>query len=160
MALENVGKQVVSFSQDGKVRCNCLEDKSMTEQTHMIHCHDVLFSAMPHTKSSSLADLLFMAHPEILPSHPEKHPMTIALFLHGNPSSHRRPASHPCCIPSARGQTALHLATENGHAAVVEQMISTGATVDAANNKRRGPGRVFGLSGADEVMEGVLYIGG
>ena len=25
------------------VRCNCWKDKSMIEQTHMIHGHDVLF---------------------------------------------------------------------------------------------------------------------
>ena len=40
--------------------------------------------------------------------------------------------------------TALHKAAENGHDAVVEQLISAGATVDVANNDGRGPGRVFG----------------
>ena len=111
----------------------------------MIHCHDVLFSAMPRTESSSLADLLSMAHPEILPSHPKKHPMTIALFLHGSPSSHRRPASRSCCISSAQGRTALHYAAQSGHAALVKQMISAGAMVDAATDEGRGPGRAFEL---------------
>jgi len=35
----------------------------------------------------------------------------------------------------------------NGHAAVVEQLISAGAKVDAASNSGRGPGRVFGSFG-------------
>ncbi|CAL1142940.1 unnamed protein product [Cladocopium goreaui] len=38
------------------------------------------------------------------------------------------------------GETALHFAARDGHAAVVEQLISAGATVDAANKYRRGPG--------------------
>ena len=46
-------------------------------------------------------------------------------------------------ILDARGVTALHEATAKGHAAVVEQLISAGAKVDAANNHGRGPGRVF-----------------
>ena len=50
----------------------------------------------------------------------------------------------PRRILGARGQTALHPAAENGHAAVVEQLISAGATVHAANKAGRGPGRVFG----------------
>ena len=55
----------------------------------------------------------------------------------------------PRRILGARGYTALHWAAEGGlhsHAAVVEQLISAGATVDAANysNYGRGPGRVFG----------------
>ena len=49
-------------------------------------------------------------------------------------------ASHP----GRRGDTALHRAAWEGHAAVVEQLISAGATVDAADNKGRGPGRVSG----------------
>ena len=50
----------------------------------------------------------------------------------------------PRRILGARGVTALHRAARNGHAAVVEQLISAGATVDAADNNGRGPGRVFG----------------
>ena len=50
----------------------------------------------------------------------------------------------PRRILGARGWTALHRAAENGHAAVVEQLISAGATVDAASNDGRGPGRVSG----------------
>ena len=49
-------------------------------------------------------------------------------------------ASHP----RLRGTTALHYAADNDHAAVVEQLISAGANVDAADNDGRGPGRVFG----------------
>ena len=50
----------------------------------------------------------------------------------------------PRRILSARGVTALHFAALNGHAAVVEQLISAGAPVDAADDVGRGPGRVFG----------------
>jgi len=58
--------------------------------------------------------------------------------------------------------TALHLAAQKGHAAVVEQLISAGATVDAADKYGRGPGRVFGSfrSGSDEVMEGAPTLAG
>ena len=48
------------------------------------------------------------------------------------------------CIIGARGGTALHLAAADGHAAVVELLISAGARVDAADQYGRGPGRVFG----------------
>ena len=50
----------------------------------------------------------------------------------------------PRRILDARGVTALHYAARNGRAAVVEQLISAGATVDAATNDGRGLGRVFG----------------
>ena len=50
----------------------------------------------------------------------------------------------PRRILGARGETALHRAALEGHAAVVEQLISAGAKVDAANKAGRGPGRVFG----------------
>ena len=50
----------------------------------------------------------------------------------------------PGRILGARGLTALHEAAAKGHAAVVEQLISAGATVDAADDVGRGPGRVFG----------------
>ena len=50
----------------------------------------------------------------------------------------------PRRILGARGEMPLHFAAQKGHAAVVEQLISAGATVDAANNDGRGLGRVFG----------------
>ena len=59
----------------------------------------------------------------------------------------RRQPQLPRCprrIFGARGKTPLHYAAGNGHAAVVEQLISAGAAVDAADTFRRGPGRVFG----------------
>ena len=58
--------------------------------------------------------------------------------------------------------TPLHWAAEKGQAAVVELLISAGATVDLVDENGRGPGRVFSScfwGGADEVTEGVLYIG-
>ena len=59
----------------------------------------------------------------------------------------RRQPQLPCRrrrILGARGRTPLHYAAMKGQAAVVEQLISAGATVDAAGNDGRGPGRVFG----------------
>ena len=50
----------------------------------------------------------------------------------------------PRSILGARGWTPLHWAAQKGHAAVVEQLISAGATVDAADRDGRGLGRVFG----------------
>ena len=50
----------------------------------------------------------------------------------------------PRRILGARGETALHFAAHKGHAVVVELLISAGATVDAADRRGRGPGRVFG----------------
>ena len=44
----------------------------------------------------------------------------------------------------ARGETPLHRAALHGRAAVVEQLISAGAKVDAVDNDGRGLGRVFG----------------
>ena len=43
-----------------------------------------------------------------------------------------------------RGETPLHRAALHGRAAVVEQLISAGAKVDAVDNDGRGLGRVFG----------------
>ena len=63
------------------------------------------------------------------------------------------------CILGARGQTALHGAAKYGDAAVVEQLISAGATVDAASNAQSGVRRLFG-SGSGEVMEGVRTLAG
>ena len=50
----------------------------------------------------------------------------------------------PRRILGARGNSALHYAAQNGHAAVVELLISAGATVDAADEDGRGLGEVFG----------------
>lgn len=47
--------------------------------------------------------------------------------------------------PRSRGETALHRAAESGHAAVIEQLISAGAKVDAAAHNGHGPGRVLEL---------------
>ena len=72
----------------------------------------------------------------------------------------RRQPQLPRCprrIFGARGQTALHWAAREGQAAVVEQLISAGATVDVADDDGRGPGRVFG-SGSGEVIEGVCTL--
>ena len=55
-----------------------------------------------------------------------------------------QPPRLPRRILGARGTTVLHLAAQRGHAAVVEQLLSAGATVDAADEHGRGPGRVFG----------------
>ena len=66
--------------------------------------------------------------------------MTIRLVSRRQPQPPRRLPR----IPGARGKTALHWAAENSHCAVVEQLISAGATVDAAEDNGRGPGRVFG----------------
>jgi len=73
-----------------------------------------------------------------LPNNPEKHPSATPCF-----STAAAAARLPRRILGARGNTALHRAAEKGHAAVVEQLISAGATVDAANKNGRGLGRVF-----------------
>ena len=66
--------------------------------------------------------------------------MIIRFASRRQPQLPRRPRR----IPGARGYTALHFAAGNGHAAVVEQLISAGAQVDAAESVGRGLGRVFG----------------
>ena len=65
--------------------------------------------------------------------------MTIRLVSPRQPQPPRLPPR----ILGARGNTALHWAAREGHAAVVEQLISAGAKVDAANNEGRGPGKGF-----------------
>ena len=66
--------------------------------------------------------------------------MTIRFVSRRQPQLPHRPRR----ILGARGRTALHWAAQKGHAAVVQQLISAGATVDAADYDGRGPGRVFG----------------
>jgi hypothetical protein len=66
--------------------------------------------------------------------------MTIRFISRRQPQQPRRPRR----ILGARGETPLHRAALKGHAAVVEQLISAGATVDAADNGGRGLGRGFG----------------
>ena len=54
------------------------------------------------------------------------------------------------------------MAARAGQAAVVEPLLSAGATVDAANKDGRGPGRVFGSFFGVALTEGTgraLYIG-
>ena len=102
-----------------------------------------LFFAMPHTKrytkSISLADLIFMTYNFAQPPGETSHDYRFV--------SRRQPQLPrlPRRILGARGQTALHYAAAEGHAAVVEQLISAGAAVDRAKNGGRGPGRVFVL---------------
>ena len=66
--------------------------------------------------------------------------MTIRLVSRRQPQPPRLPRR----ILGARGKTALHKAAWDGHAAVVEQLMSAGAKVDAADEDGRGPGTVFG----------------
>ena len=50
-------------------------------------------------------------------------------------------------LSQRRGRTALHVAAESGHGAVVEQLIADGAKVNTKDISGHGPGRVFGSSG-------------
>ena len=127
-----------------KVRCNCCmvrftqHDRARTYLRWLL----LLFFAMPHTKRykqyqlgrSSMYDL----SKNICPTTRRNIPWLYALFLDGGRSCPRLPRR----ILGARGRTALREAA--GDAAVVEQLISAGATVDAADNDGRGLGRVFG----------------
>ena len=104
-----------------------------------------LFFAMPHTKrytkSISLADLIFMTYIYIhifCPTTRRNIPL-LRLVSRRQPQQPRLPRR----ILGARGWTALDEAAVNGHAAVVELLISAGANVDA-DNGGLGPGRVFG----------------
>ena len=84
--------------------------------------------------------------------------MTIRFVSRRQPQLPRLPRR----ILGARGETALHYAALEGHAAVVEQLISAGATVDAADRTAvasEGFSGRFG-SGSDEVTEGVRTLAG
>ena len=102
---------------------------------------------MPHTKrykkyqlGRGLADLLFMTYIQNFAQPPGETSHLLRFVSRQQPQL----LVLPHHILSARGRTALHWAAEEGHAAVVEQLISAGATVDAAGWNGRGPGRVFG----------------
>ena len=100
------------------------------------------FFAMPHTKTykkyqlgrSSIYDL----SNNICPTTRRNIP-----WLRFVSRRQPQPPALPRRILGARGETPLHFAAVKGHAAVVEQLISAGATVDAADGIGRGPGRVF-----------------
>ena len=96
---------------------------------------------LKHTKSISLADLIFPTYNLAQQPGETSHDYTPCFST----AVAAAPPSAPRRILGARGWTALHYAAVNGHAAVVEQLISAGATVDAANLEGRGPGRVFDL---------------
>jgi hypothetical protein len=74
-----------------------------------------------------------------LPNHLEKHPMTIRFVSRRQPQLPLLPRR----ILGVRGETALHWAALNGHAAVVELLISLGAKVDAADNRGPWPRKGF-----------------
>ena len=103
----------------------------------------LVFSPMPHTKSISLADLLlsiYMTYIQNFAQPPGETSHCYALFLHGSRSC---PAFRVASSAPEAGRRCIRR-LRNGHAAVVEQLISAGATVDAADNDGRGLGRVFG----------------
>ena len=59
-------------------------------------------------------------------------------------------------VPGAWGRTALHWAAANGHAAVVDRLISAGATVDAVDRGGHGPRRFSGRFWGGSKLEGVF----
>ena len=97
----------------------------------------LVFSPMPHTKS--IGWYLWPIHNFAQPPGETSHCYAATLCFSTAAAAAPPSASHP----RHRGWTPLHRAAEEGHAAVVKQLISAGATVDAADIFRRGPGRVF-----------------
>ena len=92
---------------------------------------------MPQLGRPSIYDLS-MIYPHFA-QQPGETSHLIRFVSRRQPQLPRRPRR----ILGARGVTPLHFAAHEGHAAVVEQLMSAGATVDAANKRGRGPGRVF-----------------
>ena len=90
---------------------------------------------LKHTKSISLTDLIFMTYIHNFAQPPGETSHDYRFVSRRQPQLPRRPRR----ILGARGQTALHRAAWNGHAAVVEQLISAGAKVDADTIGGRGP---------------------
>ena len=87
-----------------------------------------------------MADLLSMTYPKIFAQPPGETSHDYRLVSRWQLQLPRLPRR----ILGAPGLTPLHWAAENGHAAVVEQLISAEAKVDAADEDGGGPGRVFG----------------
>ena len=76
-----------------------------------------------------------------LPNNPEKHPIDYTLCFSTAAAAAPPSASHPR-RPRPDG-AAITGGSAKGHAAVVEQLISAGATVDAADNRRPWPRKGF-----------------
>ena len=124
----------------------------------------LLFFAMPHTKRykkyqlgrSSIYDL----YSKIFAQQPGETSHDYTLCFSTAAAAAPPSASHP---RRPRRDGAALRGSEQGHAAVVEQLISAGATVDAANKATavapEGFSGRFG-SGSDEVTEGVRTLAG
>ena len=98
----------------------------------------LVFSPMPHTKSIGWQIYLWPIQ-QFCPTTRRNIPMLLLCF-----STAAAAAPPSASHPRRPRLDAAAWAAENGHAAVVEQLISAGATVDAATNDGRGPGRFFG----------------
>ena len=104
----------------------------------LVFCHASQCLTLKHTKSISLTDLIFMTYIHNFAQPPGETSHDYRFVSRRQPQQPRLRRR----ILDARGWTALHFAARSGHAAVVEQLISAGATVDATSNDGRGPGRV------------------
>ena len=99
-------------------------------------------SPMHHPKSIGLADLLSMTYPKIFAQQTRRNIPFATLWLCFSTAA--AAARLPRRILGAEARRHCIWRLELGHVAVVEQLISAKATVDAANDDGRGPGRVFG----------------